>query len=311
MFSYTLLDHHAIIEVSGADAEHFLQGQLTCDLREVRQHGSRLGAHCNIKGHMISLFRVLYRSEQCYWLRCSQAMVETALAQLKKYSIFSKVTLQVREEVSGIGLMDPTGLAQTPDLADWPCQPEHSITQDDLTCVCIESNRFELWGAHESVKAFIEKHAFTANPLQEWLLADIQAGIPDLRQQTCEAFIPQMLNLQVFAGVSFKKGCYTGQEVVTRLQHRGILKRPMYRGRCCCPDASPAPGDNISTQDKSSVGQVVLVSKTGAEHEYEMLLVALKDQAEQHALRLFDTVDITLLPLPYQLDPRLFEAKRL
>jgi hypothetical protein len=93
----------------------------------------------------------------------------------------------------------------------------------------------------------------------EWRLLDIQAGIPHIYDQTAEAFVPQMINLQLLDGISFRKGCYTGQEVVARMQHIGTLKRQMYRAEVVT-DTPPQPADEVfcaaSTSQQAS-GRVV------------------------------------------------------
>ncbi|MFC6671636.1 YgfZ/GcvT domain-containing protein [Marinobacterium aestuariivivens] len=145
---------------------------------------------------------------------------------------------------------------------------------------------------------------------EQWELGEIRAGIPDLRPETVEAFIPQMTNLQALHGVSFTKGCYTGQEIVTRLQHRGQLKRPMYRARVA-NDSCPQPGTALHSTAKENIGQVVLAAPSG-DGEYELLAVIVKDLAETGPVLLGGQSGpaLELLDLPYPLDPELFRSKR-
>ncbi|MFN3880379.1 MAG: YgfZ/GcvT domain-containing protein [Nitrincola lacisaponensis] len=314
---YTPLLHQQMLKVTGTDAMTFLQGQLSCDLRDVIREGSRLGAHCNIKGHMISLFRVIAQNEQCFWLRTHQGLAEKALAQLKKYIIFSKATASLDTQRCGIGFQGPgaaevicqfTGLSaeQIPETPSATCVSGHWIL------CCISPGRYELWGEADELKphlALLQSDSAHPMPLQQWLLGDIQAGIPDLRPETSEAFIPQMTNLQVFEGVSFRKGCYTGQEIVTRLQHRGQLKRPMYRVRVRC-DERPLAGMSLHCDDKENVGQVVLAADTAETGVFELLAVILKERAEKDRVWLANHCPVEHLELPYTLDPRLFESKR-
>jgi folate-binding protein YgfZ len=140
----------------------------------------------------------------------------------------------------------------------------------------------------------------------DWILSEIDAGIPDLRAETQEAFIPQMTNFQVFAGVSFTKGCYTGQEIVTRLQHRGQLKKPMYIAEVSA-DTPPQAGDAITALNKPNAGRVVIAAQCG-ENRYRMLAVIVKNVAEQDPLFLHDQA-VELKTLPYSLDPKLFLPK--
>jgi tRNA-modifying protein YgfZ len=312
---WTPLLSQQLIQVAGSDAQKFLQGQLTCDLRQLDQNLSLLGAHCNIKGHMASLFRVFKLEEGRYWLRTQSEMAADAQARLAKYIIFSKAKLEdLSPETCGMGLSGPgvKALLQThfPTLNDWPSQAHASRHGENWALTCLETERYELWGSFNSLQPLLttlltEGQMLSSN---DWLLADIRAGIPDLRPATCEAFIPQMTNLQALEGVSFQKGCYTGQEIVTRLQHRGQLKRPMFHMAVSCK-RTPEAGELLRAAEKDNVGQVVLAAQTQPE-EVELLVVALKERAEQEDLYLSSGEKLRLLSLPYELDPKLFESKR-
>lgn len=313
---FTPLQHQQVIRVEGKDAFSFLQGQLSCDLRDISTEMTRLGAHCNIKGHMLSLFRVIQPEESVFWLRGSQDLSEKALAQLKKYIIFSKATAEIASDLVGLGVQGKATTARLSQLAGLPAeslptQPGQSLQLEQISFVCVGKQRYELWAEAAALKPLLTKLQATAAvmPLQQWLLSDIQAGIPDLRQETSEAFIPQMTNLQEFEGISFRKGCYTGQEIITRLQHRGQLKRPMYRARVQSKTL-PLPGTPLHCDDKDGIGQVVLAAETGRAGEFELLAVILKARAETDTVLLPDQSPLQLLELPYSLDARLFESKR-
>lgn len=119
---------------------------------------------------------------------------------------------------------------------------------------------------------------------------------------TRELFIPQMINLQAVDGVSFKKGCYTGQEIVARMQYLGKLKRRQYR-LALAETAVPEPGAEIfSPTHGSSVGEVVIAASTGS--AVELLAVLSADAVADDNLHL-DSLEgprLTLLDLPYELD---------
>ena len=292
-----------IITVNGPDAQRFLQGQLSCDLDDVDQHGSLPGAHCNIKGHMHSLYQVIHAGNETYWLRTRTSMAPEALTLLKKYIIFSKAEATLNEELVGIGLLGegaPALADQLAAIASTSAQVKH---HGGMVEFWFDVDTFQKVMALASQTAGLGCH-------NDWELAAVEAGIPDLFPATREAFIPQMVNLQVFEGVSFTKGCYTGQEIVTRLQHRGQLKRPMYLAQLDS-NQPPLPGTRLASESKDNVGQIVR-SAQGSDGRYQVLAVIVKDQAEQHSIHL-DTAAGPLLQLeqlPYVLDPRLFESKR-
>ncbi|WP_010322529.1 YgfZ/GcvT domain-containing protein [Marinobacterium stanieri] len=295
------LTDYSIISITGPDAHKFLQGQLSCDLAGVDREGQLPGAHCNIKGHMHSLYEVIAAGEERYWLRIRTDMAEDALTLLKKYIIFSKAEAELETELLGIGLIGPDSqrLSQT------------YTPQTGASCNLSQSMS-EIWLPADQLEATLgalqsEAPLATRN---DWELAGVEAAIPELFPATREAFIPQMVNLQVFEGVSFTKGCYTGQEIVTRLQHRGQLKRPMYLAEV--ESSQPMlPGTELASEAKSSVGKIVRAAKAG-DNLYRVLAVIIKDQAEQQTIHLESTEGpcLKLSQLPYELDPRLFESKR-
>ena len=82
---------------------------------------------------------------------------------------------------------------------------------------------------------------------RNWRLGDIRDGQPQVYAATCESFVAQMLNLDLIGGISFSKGCYTGQEIIARTQHLGRIKRRMSRLRL--PSASWAIGQPIQLAD--------------------------------------------------------------
>lgn len=186
-----------ILKVSGKDAAIFLQGQLSCDVLSLELNQSVLGCCCTPQGRVQSLFRV-FRDANHYYLRLPKTLMETTLQHLKKYAIFSKVVLSDDSEHWQIFGSDAP-------LAEWIGYP-------------VLGNRFEYYLPNETVMPIA-----TASEAA-WHLLEIKAGIPRLYPETVNLFTPHDLNLPALGGVNFQKGCYTGQEIVARMEHRGKLK---------------------------------------------------------------------------------------
>lgn len=132
---------------------------------------------------------------------------------------------------------------------------------------------------------------------------EVRAGIGQVFGATRELFIPQMINLQAVGGVSFKKGCYTGQEIVARMQYLGRLKRRLYR-LALDADEVPAPGTGLfSPVHSTSVGEVVLAART-PENSVELLAVLQDDAVADGRISLgsAEGAPLVLLNLPYTLD---------
>lgn len=210
------LSHFGVLKVSGTDAAKFLQGQLTCDVIALKPGDSTLGAYCNIKGKVTSLFR-LWRLNDDYYLRMLDGLVEQTLQELQKYAIFSKVELQnVSATIHGFGVANHI---VNMDLAD----PHLAIIE------VAPQQRYEVFGPVKSLERAWQHCIAHANHVDPalWETLDIKDKLPELYPATVDHFFPHDLNLPELGAVSFTKGCYRGQEIVARMQHRGNLKRQL------------------------------------------------------------------------------------
>ncbi len=130
----------------------------------------------------------------------------------------------------------------------------------------------------------------------EWNLADIRAGLPQVFAPASEQFVPQMLNLDLLDGISFTKGCYSGQEIVARTQNLGRIKRRMFRYRLtAAPAPEPMTGLHLAG---TKVAEVVMSAETGT--GVELLAVASLD-VRGRALDLAGDREARPLELPYPL----------
>ena len=297
------LSHEGVLAVRGSDAGKFLQGQLTCNINYLDQEHAGLGARCMVKGRMQSSFRIVPEGNG-FLLAMAAELVEPQLADLKKYAVFSKATLTDESQSwSRFGVQRGEEALQTLGLSV-PEADGATCRHEGLIAVRASAERVELWVPAEQADAVRGQLGDTLSEgsLDDWLLGQVRAGIGQVMGPTREMFIPQMINLQAVGGVSFKKGCYTGQEIVARMQYLGKLKRRQYRlsledGR------APAPGSEIfSPVHASSVGEVVIAANT--ERGCELLAVLSADSVEDGNLHLgsLEGPRLTLLSLPYELD---------
>ena len=301
--SFCLLSHEGVLAVQGPDAAKFLQGQLTCNLDYVdAQHGT-LGARCTPKGRMLSSFRLIAHGDG-YLLAMARELIEPQLADLKKYAVFFKVQLSdVSEQWVRYGLCAGSDDLPLPAEQMPPAEAGSLCSAGTVLTLRIEGGRIELWAPREQDETLHAQlqNSLAAQPLSAWLLAQVRAGVGQVFGATRELFIPQMINLQALGGVSFRKGCYAGQEIVARMQYLGKLKRRMYR--LALADGEPQPGAELfSPVHASSVGEVVLAAP--AAHGQELLAVVQEDAVADGRLALgsVDGPALKVLELPYQLD---------
>ena len=166
--------------------------------------------------------------------------------------------------------------------------------------------RFEVIGPLQPIMAVWQTLSTTARIANSglWSLLDIRAGIPTVYAATTDAFVPQMANMQLIDGVSFTKGCYTGQEVVARMKYLGKLKRRMYLARVESA-TTPQPGDELHADASASnqaSGRIVDARPIG-DGRYEMLAVMEIEAAENGQIRLGAGGPLlTVEPPPYGFD---------
>ncbi|WP_339414951.1 MULTISPECIES: CAF17-like 4Fe-4S cluster assembly/insertion protein YgfZ [unclassified Pseudomonas] len=297
------LSHEGVLAVRGADAAKFLQGQLTCNLNYLSETQASLGARCTQKGRMQSSFRILLQGDGVL-LAMATELLEPQLADLKKYAVFSKSKLT--DETAAwvrFGLVSANQALASLGL-ELPAETDSVARSDALIAIRVSPERAELWVPTEHAEAVHEQLAkqLKETDLNDWLLGQIRAGIGQVMPQTRELFIPQMLNLQAVGAVSFKKGCYTGQEIVARMQYLGKLKRRLYRLSLNTAEM-PEPGTPLfSPSHNSSIGEVVIAAK--ADQNVELLAVLQAEAADSGDVHLgtLEGPALQLLDLPYTLD---------
>ena len=294
-----LLDHERILSVSGADATRFLQGQLTCDVAALQPGDSTLGARCNPKGRMQSSFRLLKLSEQDYLLAMAAELLAAQQADLAKYAVFFKVQLtEASDQWLRLGLW---GERLDAGLVAAGLDRESADATQGLA-VPVSAAMLEIWLPASRAASATTALAAAAQPvtLNDWQLQLIRAGIGQVCSQTRDSFIPQMLNLQQLGGVSFRKGCYTGQEIVARMQYLGKLKRRMYR-LTWTGDTLPEPATPIlDSGSGQAVGEVVMAAR--GEQRIELLAVLQNEAAQSARLSLSNVTEpsLELATLPYE-----------
>ena len=309
-FYLTDLSWLGVIEVSGEDKQTYLQGQLTNDINAVSSSLSHLSGLCTPKGRLRALFSIFAHTDNLY-LQFPQPLLEDNLKRLKMFVMMSKVELKdVSDEVIKIGIYGTKAEKKLKNIGfSIPGETNMISNNDDILLLRLSGNtpRFECIGSIDKIQSLWTQLQPQAQLLDtsHWRLLDIQSGIPNIFAQTNEAFIPQMLNLQVLNGINFKKGCYTGQEVVARMQYLGKLKRRMYRVHCDT-EQLPIPGSALHSASSTSsqgAGKVVDAQKS-LDGGVDLLAVITTEAVENNDIFLDEAMQfpLTLQELPYSLE---------
>ena len=300
---YCPISHESLLAVRGVDASKFLQGQLTCNLNYLNEQTSSLGARCTAKGRMLSSFRIVPQGDG-YLLAMAGELLEAQMAELQKFAVFSKVKLTDESALwARFGLSHADPLLNEIGLA-LPADANSVARHGEAMAIRRADGCAELWISStqaEEIRTLLAVK-LTEAPLNDWLLGQIRAGIGQVFGPTRELFIPQMINLQALGGVSFKKGCYTGQEIVARMQYLGKLKRRLYRLSLPGSELPAIASEVFSPVHASAVGEVVLAAT--ADGAVELLAVLQQDAVSDGRLSLQSAAgpQLTLLDLPYTLD---------
>ena len=242
----------SFIQVVGAQASTFLQGQLTCDVGAVQANQASLAACCDHKGRV--LFNGwLGRWQQDFVLMIPTSMLPQAITHLQKFAVFSKVVLSEKLDWRGLIYCGK----ELSSLQNAAClQAKLSLTGDT------EHLLYWLWGPAETLQTVQNNlTAITTAEPEQLAYLMVLAHLVYIQPPTSELFIPQMIDLEKLGGVSLNKGCYVGQEIIARTTYLGQLKRHLQMLKI--PAFSPLPliGDLIFNEKKENVGQFVAVAK--------------------------------------------------
>lgn len=294
--AFAYCHHLSVLTIIGEDAATFLQGQLTCDIREVEQNEPRFGAHLNLQGRVLfALWVIPTPAKNGFRLIVPTAMVADVQEHWAKYLMFSRSTLSVEQEL--VVLMAPQShgepLTQHLKLASEALS--HNDTWQHFAAL---GNHYFITHTKALEAVWPELLTFGTiggEPQAHWW--DIAAGLAQIYPGAHQAFLPQVLNYDLFQGISFNKGCYTGQEVVARMKFKGQLKQRLHH--ISWPEAvAAAPGDTLRNEQGRALGQVVVSL------EYQGKLHALVVLRRDHDLpqQLNDTpITPSLEALPYPL----------
>lgn len=280
-FLCVLLSQYCLIEVVGADAEKYLQGQLTCDVTTLSVGEHTLTSHCDPKGKMSALFRLFRAENEKFVLVIHRSLLPEALTQLKKYAVFSKVTFTELDT------------------------PVYGIAGDEAFAKLSE-NSTALILTQGQKRAFVWGDIFEPNAEESlWTLWDIQEGIPVLlKENQCE-LIPQAVNLQAIeSAISFTKGCYIGQETVARAKYRGANKRALFTlvGQFEANMTLPEPASAIEMQLGENWRATGSVLASVVDDHTLWIQVVLNKDIEPDAVFRVNGVSLQVNPLPYGLD---------
>ncbi|WP_417501012.1 YgfZ/GcvT domain-containing protein [Marinobacter sp.] len=305
-YGRALLTNRVLVRISGPGTDKFLQGQLSQSLDDVKTGKSPRAAGATPKGRAYCLTR-LVRDGEDILMDLPSELAESIMTHLRKYlMLFRGTSMELQTEAQIIGLLgNEAASSLAGDNLNTLTSSGDTLELDSGFLIRTESTaeglpRFELWqpGAND-----LALESIPQKTLADWQASEIAAGVPMLSTATSESYVPQMLNWQHLGGMHFKKGCYTGQEVIARMHFLGQLKKSLFRFRAAATNCIPAPGTSIMAGERS-VGEVV--NAVGFSDGSCELLAVIRHDAANDVLTA-DGLPETLLeqqPLPYTVSER-------
>jgi folate-binding protein YgfZ len=247
---------YQLINVSGDDAEFFLQGQLTQDLAALTPDAALPAAWCTPKGRVVATMRLI-RADNGIGLLLPAAIAATFLQRISIYKLRADVQFNTQEDSQGIAVQSDADLKQLDDQGLLPAATINSCASTDSTvAICISTDPLV-------IEVFAPTDETTNLKIQqaldepEWRSTLIRSGLVRISADNTEKFTPHMISLDLAGAVSFSKGCYTGQEIVARTEHRGKSRRRLARYSC---DASDIVVGGELFDGEVAVGTVVNVA---------------------------------------------------
>ncbi|MEF1323536.1 tRNA-modifying protein YgfZ [Vibrio owensii] len=299
--SISLLDNLGMITMVGDDKKSYLHGQVTCDVVSLEKDQSMLGAHCDAKGKVWSVFRLFHHNDG-YAMVQPKSAIEVELNEIKKYAVFSKVTIEESSDV----VLGVAGENADAFISTLNADSGDVRTVEGGTAVKVASNRWLLALTAEAAQSLVEDSQATLTTHELWTRFDIEAALPYVAADAQNEHIPQALNVQALGGISFTKGCYTGQETVARAKYRGTNKRAMYIVKGATAEAL---GESAIELERSvgenwrSVG-ALLTHYQFSDNQAMGLIVLPNNLDDDTRLRLVSQPECEweIAPLPYSLD---------
>lgn len=291
------LTHLGVIAVQGEEAAKFLHSQLTQDFVLAAPDEARLAAFCSPKGRMQASFIGLAWTDGQVLLVCARDLLAPTLKRLSMFVMRAKAKLRdATDEFQLLGALGSSAAA----LLGGEAAPWHRHEVAGGVAVA-------LYPADGQPRALLVLPAQAALPdapalsLAQWQLTEVRSGVVLVAQPLFEVLVPQMLNYESVGGVSFKKGCYPGQEVVARSQFRGTLKRRAYLVHA---DAELAAGQEVfQASDAEQPTGTVVQAAANPDGGWDAVVSVQIAAAEANDLRAGSATGpaLQLQPLPYAL----------
>jgi hypothetical protein len=294
------------IKVSGEEAQKFLQNLLSNDINAVNAKTAQLSSFNSPKGRMLATF-IIWQQGGDYILQLPRSLSAAMHKKLSMYVLRAKVKVSdASEETVCLGLSGKDAARLIQQQFKLTLEQDWATAQYDNACVMrIAAGRFQISTTPQQAMELWSKFSPPAQSAGStcWDWLNIRAGLPIVTPPTQEQFVLQMANLDALGGVSFKKGCYPGQEIVARTHYLGKQKRRMFLAHVESASA-PAAGNELFSEEMPGQACGMVINTCAAPSGgYDLLAVMqISSYEAQHVhLQSIQGAQLQFLPLPYVL----------
>jgi hypothetical protein len=269
------LNELGVLQLSGQDTQGFLQNLVTNDVNSLAINQGALAGLCNPKGRLLGIFTII-RRQHGFNILIPKCMLVSIQQRLSMYILRSDVKIEdVSESLVCVGLrlVDEPSVTLPFPIPDMDYQ---GAELDDGFIIKLPAHlaaHVLYIGSPESINSLTVSTSIPIADACIWEYDEIQAGLPMIYPDTREAFTTQQVNLDLVNGVSFKKGCYPGQEIVARLHYLGTPSRRMFTAKLDS-EHQLTMGMEVTNSDGEIAGHIVRVISTP--YSGTDLLISLK-----------------------------------
>lgn len=220
-----------ILSLEGIDAVPFIHRQLSNDIENLGVHQARLAAYCTPQGRVLALF-IVWKDNEKVMLALPKDILPAIQKRLRMYVLRDKVMVSdLSDTYQVLGVYQETVLGHLGFPVDVLTKTYAKVENNTNTLIrwpnAFDNPRWLLFSRQQDAPVLPDTLLANENA---WLLTEIEAGMPRVNQAIQDKFLPQILNLEPLGGLSFTKGCYPGQEIVSRVKYRGSIKSGLFRG---------------------------------------------------------------------------------
>ncbi|MGV8935316.1 MAG: YgfZ/GcvT domain-containing protein [Gallionellaceae bacterium] len=298
------LSQFGTLKVSGEEAQKFLQNLLSNDIDGVNAVTAQFSSFNSAKGRMLASL-LIWQQGADYYVQLPRSLTAAIFKKLTMYVLRSKVKISdASDEIVCLGIAGNTAQTLVKQHLNVELQQDNAVTQlEQATVIRVAENRYLLSTSAQYAQTMWSALATSTTPAGSacWDWLNIRAAIPVITPPTQEQFVLQMTNLDILNGVSFKKGCYPGQEIVARTHYLGKQKRRMFLAHVET-EISPEAGNEVFSEDmpQQPCGMVINASKApGSGFDLLAVMQISSHDTQKIHLQSSQGTQLHFLPLPY------------